>query len=182
MSQAAEGPKRLFFTKVTENRTTDVEGIGTIRQEGDKWYRWIKNADATALVAGQPIVYLITNGEAFHEQVDSPITANLNTYGGTVMSAIPTLNFGWIQIEGYHASNIVSIGKTSIAAGINCRPADTVAYLVGGAAQSATVASVSNQMVGRLQLAASIASSSASAGGTDAGTTAVGGFIHCLTV
>lgn len=194
MTQSANGPKTLFATTTVTDYTTptsgvggntglkgDIEGAGTIRQEGDKFYRWVYNAHTSALVAGQAVCYDITNAEAFHERVILPTAASLNTFAGIAMSAIPTLGWGWIEIEGYYASCIVSIGKTSIAAGINCFPADTVSYLVGGAQQSATVNSVSNQMVGRVQLLASIASSSNSGAGTDAGTTAVAGWIHCLT-
>lgn len=195
MAQSANGPKTLFLTAVTDYASAasgsggntglkgDVEGVGTIRQEGDKFYRWVLNSHTANLVAGQPVCYQETNAEAYHEKVILPTSATLNAFAGIAMSAIPASGYGWIQIEGYYASNIVSIGKTSIAAGLQAFPANTVAYLVCGAdAQSATVNSVANQRAGWLHLLASIASSSTSAGGTDAGTTAVAGWIHCLLI
>ncbi len=185
MSQAANGPKTLFLTQLTDVKTAalgDVEGIGTLRQEGDKWYRWVKNSESSALVAGMPVCYQSADAEAYHESVGIPASADLNTLAGISMGAIPALGFGWIEIEGYHASILFSIGKTDITAGINAYPADTVSYLVGSDQQSATQVSVLNQMIGRVQLLVSIASSTASGGGSDAGTTAAGGWIHCLTV
>ncbi len=187
-----KGVKSIWRTKLTDTASMDLEGVGTIRQEGDLWYRWVRNTHTSAIVAGQPVCYDVANGANMYEKVIQPTTATLNTFAGIAVGApeayaaapTPTGNkqFFWIQIEGYNASVLVSIGKTSIAAGINFFPADTVDYLVGGAQQSVTVNSVSNQMVGRVQLAQTIASSATSGSEISAGTTAVGGFIHCLTV
>ena len=182
---ALRGFKNLFLTKITDKKTAaqgDTEGVGTLRKEGNEWYRWCRNVHTVALVAGEPVVYKIASGSRFYKDVDQPASADLNTFAGIAMSAIAVSGFGWIQIEGYYASCIFSIGKTDITAGINAYPADTVDYMVGGDQMSATQVSILNQMAGRVQLAQSIASSSASAAGSDAKTTAVGGFIHCLTV
>ena len=186
------GIKTIYRTKLTDTSGLDMEGVGTLRQEGDLFYRWVRNKFTSALVAGEPVCHQVANGSAMYEMVYQPASADLNTLAGIAMAgleayaATPTetgnKQFGWIQIEGYNASIIVSIGKTSIAAGILFTPADTVDYLIGLAQQSVTQNSVMNQMIGRVHLAESIASSSASAGGADAKTTAVGGFIHCLHV
>ncbi len=188
----AEGPKTLFLTAITDFQTAaigDLEGVGTIRQEGANFYRYVKNASGSTLLAGMPVCYDLlaataSGGAKFHEEVIIPTSATLNTFAGIAMAATTTLGFGWIQIEGYYASVIISLGKTSIAAGINAFPADTVSYVVGNslAAQSLTVDSISNQMVGRINLAVTIASSSASGAGATANSTAVGCHIHCLTV
>jgi len=177
---AEQGFKTLFRTELTDVKTAaqgDAEGVGVLRQEGDRFYRWVKNLESAALTAGQAVCYRISQGASYHKAVGDPATADLNTMAGIAMEAIPALGFGWIEIDGYYGSIAMSIGKTSIAAGVNFFPANAVEYLVGGAQQSVTVDSISNQMIGRVQLAVDIASSA-----TTGGTTAAGGWIHCLAV
>ena len=197
------GQKTLYRTKVTDIKTNaqgDVEGVGTIRWEGEKCYRWVQNYHTTALVAGEPVCYdPATNLANKYERVIQPTTATLKYFAGVAMGAIAADStgsagdggFGWIQIEGYHSSVVVSIGKTSIAAGINFYPANTVDYLVGAGLNTANITVATNTSTidpnqGDLRpyfvARASIASSSASGAGTAAGTTAIAGSLHCLRV
>lgn len=195
-----KGIKLLFNSKITDfqkaatNGGKDVEGVGVIRKEGNQIYRYVYNAHTSALAIGEPVCYdLASNEQNLYEQVIQPTSAALNHLAGLAMSVIPTLGWGWILIEGYFSSCVVSIGKTSVAAGINFYPANTVDYVVGNDQFSLAIMSLANTnvtsfavsqggLVPHLLLAESIASSSASAAGSDAGTTNVKGFVHCLTV
>jgi len=186
---AEQGFKTLFLTELTDVTTAtvgDTEGVGVLRQEGDRFYRWVKNLESTAFTAGQAVVYEIAEGADYHKGVGDPVTANLNTMAGIAMGAIPALGFGWIQIEGYYGSIQVSAGKTSVAVGINYYPANAVEYLVGAAQNSANITMASDAtnvaqfqgcLAPRVQLAISIASSEATGG-----TTSAGGWIHCLGI
>ena len=190
MVSSPHGPKTLFDTTVTDvsdvasgtdgtgGRTGDIEGVGTIRQEGENWYRWVQNAESSDMVAGMPVCYdLPTAGTAYHQKVYIPLSATLNTFAGIAMGAIPALGWGWIQIEGYNASCAFSAGTVSVVAGVYGIPANAASTMATVANLSVTINSVSNQMIGRVDLAASISSSAATGGSTS-----VGGFIHCLTV
>jgi hypothetical protein len=192
---STHGRKVLYRTKVTDVKTSaegDAEGVGTIRWEGEKCYRWVMNYETGSLTAGMPVCYEIGLATAFYEAVHTPTTANLNTFAGICMGAIATKGFGWIQIEGYHGSISVLATNTTQAAGLICYPLNTKSYLQSLQALSAVVsmvaASVSNTTIAqtataalsaigvapRVQLAASITTG-------DAAST-IGGFIHCLTV
>ncbi len=46
------GMKKIFVTKLTDVKTTDVEGVGTIRFEGNKVYKWITYSEEAAAVEG----------------------------------------------------------------------------------------------------------------------------------
>ncbi len=50
-----DGAKKIFQTKLTDTSTTDKEGVGTLRWEGNKCYKWIlynNGAGSVASVAG----------------------------------------------------------------------------------------------------------------------------------
>lgn len=183
MAKILRGIRQVWTVPIEEFRINeDVEGVGVIRFEGDRIYRWVCNKHGSDLAIGAPVCYKMSQGRSMYRNVYQPVSADINTYAGSAMSAIPTLKWGWIQIEGYFASNVLSIGKTDITAGIIAQPADTVDYLVGGAMMSLSMGSTMNQMAGRLQLVEDIDSSASSAAGSDAGTTNVAGFIHCFHV
>ena len=96
--------KILFETALTDNETTDVEGIGSEREdrEGNK-YRWVYNASAFAARAGGPASYDATlySGVNFRRHVLVQGAAeDISFFAGVFMSAIPTLNYGWIKTLG----------------------------------------------------------------------------------
>jgi len=109
------GLKSLFVTDLTDTRTAaqgDVEGVGSIRFDNDgKVYRWVKNNEAYALAVGVPVVHEWADTTTALQKVSVALTANLGFLAGVCISAIPTLGFGWIQIQGYNAACYVS-GET----------------------------------------------------------------------
>ena len=119
--------KILFETTLTENATTDIEGVGNLRYGSDgKVYRWVKNDGATAttndLVAGQPVCHSdASSADTRHESVIDTVSAgDEEMLAGVAMSAIPAVNYGWIQVKGLcitaqvdnSGSNAITIGDS----------------------------------------------------------------------
>jgi hypothetical protein len=113
--------KMIWQTKLTEAYDEDLEGVGSVRWEGDACYRWVKNEDASnALSYGQAAYHALANTTNFLKYVKQAATANLSALGGIVMATAglaantgtnPKI-YGWIQVFGYAASVSVS-GQTT---------------------------------------------------------------------
>jgi hypothetical protein len=97
----------LFETKLTDIKSIDVEGVGTLRYESDgRVYRWVKNRSATAFAAKQPVCYDADNvgTNALFKSVNSPVTADIPLQAGLAVTAIAASGgncFGWIMVQGY---------------------------------------------------------------------------------
>lgn len=103
------GFKRVFLTPLTAVETTDKEGVGTLRFEGNKIYKWVKlqNVTATvAVVAGDAVAYLAATGHNTSQVVsdvsDADATQPLGAgiIMGTVAAVLATAYYCWIQIKG----------------------------------------------------------------------------------
>ena len=63
----ADGIKRLFRTFLTDTSSEDVEGIGTLRFEGNNVYKWVTysaEAGAVAAVVGNACYYTETDSRS----------------------------------------------------------------------------------------------------------------------
>lgn len=101
--------KVLFETvSVTEVRTTDVEGVGTMRYEEDKVYRWVQNDFGTDLIVGDVVFHTFSDTTTMDQNVSECLTANLAIMAGVAVSAIPTTEYGWIQVFGYNPTIAVN--------------------------------------------------------------------------
>lgn len=136
-----KGRKTLFVTALTDTKTTDVEGIGTERfdQYGNK-YIWVYNASAIAARAGGPACYdaSLYSSENFrrHVLVDTA-DDDTNFFAGVFMSAIPTLNYGWILAEGRYAGiRIAQASASSMALGDLLIPSTLTATNATGVAKA----------------------------------------------
>jgi len=99
--------KKLFETKLTDTNSEDVEGVGVIRiDEHGNAYRWVKNRNATAFTAKQPVCYDVGNvgSVALYKSVNSPVAADLMVAAGVALTAIAAsggICYGWVQVYGY---------------------------------------------------------------------------------
>ena len=96
------GVKKIFITKLTDKKTTDVEGLGTLRWEGNKCYKWITYSEEAAAVdgvAGECTYYLPIDGYK-NNDVTSDLTASADIGAGILQAALSDNEFGWIQIKG----------------------------------------------------------------------------------
>lgn len=95
------GLKRVFLTPLTTNDASDKEGVGTIRFEGNKVYKYVKYDDgaAVAAVAGNACYYLAAGG-AQDSVVTSDVSASVNIGAGILQSVLTDQYYGWVQIKG----------------------------------------------------------------------------------
>ena len=137
--------KKQFVTGVTDLTATDVEGVGVLRYEPEgKVYRWVKNRNATAFTAKQPVCYDVGNvgSVALFESVNSPVAADLMHAAGIAVTAIAAsggLCYGWVQVEGWFADvPVLDVSGTALAVGdelvaVNAQTYLTYATAVGTA-------------------------------------------------
>lgn len=108
---AEYGIKQTFEDKITDTSTTAQNGLGTLRFDGSKVYRYVKATDA---VTQRAIVSHVANGTAGTD--DWTVvkgSATVTAPAGVAIGAIAADSYGWIQVGG-----IVScIGDGSVAAG-----------------------------------------------------------------
>jgi len=90
----AEGMKRVFKTKLTDVSTTDKEGVGTVRREGDNKYLYCKGMAGTAQYD-----IVVINGDY---TTSVPAATATKTYRvGVAQAAIVADRYGWYQIMGH---------------------------------------------------------------------------------
>jgi len=124
--------RQVFSTALTDIKSTDVEGVGTIRCVGTAKYMWVRNGEAsTALTVGQACCW--ETGATGDYDVIIPATGYLHRYAGRVMStSLTAACYGWIQVEGIRASSLCYGTATNdpIAAGTNLKPVNTKTYML----------------------------------------------------
>jgi len=117
------GMKKVFVTALTDTALTDKEGVGTIRFEGNKIYKYVLYDDGTAnldIVAGDFLNYLAATGYALATVVADTADADATTpFGaGVAMATVTaTATYMWIQIKG---SSTLSLDPTGTPADSNC--------------------------------------------------------------
>lgn len=101
------GIKKVFATPLDTVDTTDKEGVGTIRFEGNKVYKYIQyeaGAGAVAGVAGNVTYYYAAGGASAGAHASNIVTSDLsdsNEVGaGVLQAALADGEYGWIQIKG----------------------------------------------------------------------------------
>ncbi len=109
---------RLWRTTLTEVATTDLEGVGTIRWDGDNAFRWVYNATGSATVVGEVVFHdMVTNPNAnLFANVYAAATTELGSMAGVCMAIIASTGYGWIQILGVATSCLVIENGSTITA------------------------------------------------------------------
>jgi hypothetical protein len=127
--------KTLFETKLTDIKSTDVEGVGTLRYESDgRVFRWVKN-EGSACTAKQPMCYDVSDvgTNALFHTVLTPATADLMMQAGIAVTAIGASGavcYGWVQVEGYFQdARVLGVSGTAIAVGDELVAADATTTL-----------------------------------------------------
>jgi hypothetical protein len=119
--------KILFQTALTDTETSDIEGIGSVREDqlGNK-YRWVYNASTTAARVGGPACYdatLYSSNNFLKHALCAVADEDINFFAGVWMSAVPTLNYGWIMTWGRYSSTRIAVASGgSIAVGDSVVP------------------------------------------------------------
>lgn len=110
----AQVKKKLISVPLTDLRTTDDEGLGTVYEHNDgNTYRWVKNSSGTALIAaGCCLMDFTTTKADIYKRVRSPDVASTgpstclktmpagSPVSGIAASGAGTGDHGWIQVAG----------------------------------------------------------------------------------
>jgi hypothetical protein len=88
----------------TQSGYGDVEGVGTQRvDQFGNVYAWVKNVALVAARQYGPACYLSANAGLYtfcQQCTCTPAAADVQFNAGVWMSAVPSLGFGWIMING----------------------------------------------------------------------------------
>jgi hypothetical protein len=106
----------LFKTSsVLESSTSDLEGVGTVRQVGDSFYRWVKNDETTTALSQYDVCcHQVTNEATMLRSVKVPATADLYALAGVVAStSIAAGSYGWICIKGPYSARVLLATQTT---------------------------------------------------------------------
>lgn len=95
---AEYGIKQMWPDKVTDFSTTAQNGIGVLRFEGEKAYRYVQ-ANAT-LVVRNLVSYIVNAVLGTNGFKVTNTSANVVAAAGIAISAIPANSYGWIQVSG----------------------------------------------------------------------------------
>jgi len=96
------GLKTSFVTALDQAFTSDHEGLGTIRWEGNKCYKWVQYKEGNAAVDGVvgEVAYYYTLDGYKNNQVSSDLSDSVELGAGVLQAALSDDEYGWIQIKG----------------------------------------------------------------------------------
>lgn len=120
--------KILFQTALTDLEITDREGgLGQLREEGNKSFRWVKNSSGTALIAaGCCLMDFTTTASDTFARVRSEQAANTgpttcypsmpagSPVTGIAKSGASTGDHGWVQVGGIKRVSMRQAASESI--------------------------------------------------------------------
>lgn len=97
--------KSIFVTRLTDTSTSDLEGVGTIRRENQKQYKWVRYKTAAgpvAAVAGNVAYYYAPGGVSAGATTDvtSDLSDSAALGAGVLQSAPANDEYCWIQTRG----------------------------------------------------------------------------------
>ncbi len=125
-----------FVQGLTDISATDKDGVGNLRYEGDKVYRYVQNAEsATALTVGQAGFHTASGGDQTTVKVCA--TANLGLLAGVVMATSFTAQYyGYVQVQGVGSVSVsgATTGGTAVAAGDYLKGVNGSGHMVRDAA------------------------------------------------
>jgi hypothetical protein len=114
--------------QATDDKSYIQSWVGQERfdEKGNK-YRFVLNV-STVLTVGEPVCYDVsdTTFDEIGNVVATPVTADLGSFAGICVGAIPASGYGYIQTHGYNAAIDLDTA-TSVTAGQS-------AYAINGAA------------------------------------------------
>lgn len=107
-----ESMKKVFQTRLTDTSTLDLEGIGVLRFEGSRVYKWVTYNTGTgviAAVAGNGVVYHGDDAVVVDSAADvtSDYSDGSGIVAGVLQAVIANASYGWIQIKGIAVMNLV---------------------------------------------------------------------------
>lgn len=172
-------PEKVIFrtANLTDQYSTDIEGVGVLRWDGNKCYRWVKNKEAAATLSqGNVVFHDISDTQSLFNSVHSGATADLSMMAGVVeASTLNPLYYGWVQCYGFNGgAHVYNSATTAGAAGDAVHGVDGKAYADAGGKTAGGTAPVRARNLVLLEAVAT----DATAGSEN--TAAVDVFVNCL--
>lgn len=125
---AVYGIKKIFHSAVTDYHTTDKEGVGTLRFEGDKVYKYVQFVKGSGADAAAKNACLYSDATCHVVCCDASAGV---APAGILMSAIPTTNYGWIQVDGpcteVNSHGTIAAGRVGLTVDVTDGKVDPVA-------------------------------------------------------
>ena len=100
---AEYGIKQMFGDKVTDTSTTAQNGLGVIRFEGEKQYRYVQVVDMAAALGDSLCAASTGEGVVTIDRAGGSQLALLTR--GVAIGAIASGSYGWIQTKGVATIN-----------------------------------------------------------------------------
>ena len=95
--------KHTFVTRnLTDQSTTDLESVGTLRFVDGKLYKWVQYKDGSAAVDGvaDEVAYYYTLDGYKNNEVTSDLSDSVEIGAGVLQANMDNDVYGWIQIKG----------------------------------------------------------------------------------
>ncbi len=94
--------KKIFETQLADVNSTDKEGVGVLRFEGNKVYKYVKYNNGTANITAVANKVVVYHGDDGYD--DSEVTPDFSdgagVCAGTLVGVPADADFCWIQIAG----------------------------------------------------------------------------------
>ena len=104
-----KGRKKIFQTKLTDVLTSDKEGVGTIRKEGDDEYIFLKGVASVA--AGSVVVFK----EDYTTALLTKALTDIPQRVAVAKAAIVASRWGWFAIRGLHSAAVLASCGADVA-------------------------------------------------------------------
>lgn len=101
--------KELYVTELTNNDSSDLEGVGTYRMEkttdGTKIYKYVKfnNGSGNVASATNMVVYYLLSDTDMTTVTNDVSDSDINQVAGVMPIAMTDLYYGWLQVAGPNA-------------------------------------------------------------------------------
>lgn len=120
------GHKASYLTGLTDTSLNDLEGVGTIRWEGNKAYKWVLYKEGAAtldIVAGDCLVYVAILASAHQVTADVSDGDTLPIGAGLAVATVTvTDTYMWMQIKGFATLSLDATGSTPGDGDAICAP------------------------------------------------------------
>ena len=138
------GNARVFQNRLTDTSLKDVVGVGTLRWEGNKCYKWVKYDDGASvdIVVGDVLVYKAISYDLNIVTADLTDADTVPLPAGLAMGTVQVdATYMWIQIKGFATLALDPTGTTP-----DNGEALGVGGSTGGTDKEAIVDPIDNQM------------------------------------
>ena len=111
--------KTTYRTQLSDTSLSDLEGVGTLRFQAGKLYKWVKYEEGTAaldVVAGDVVGYTLNDYGSSFVTADITDMDTIPVMAGVMVAAVTVTNtYCWIQIGGACTLATTADGTTPTA-------------------------------------------------------------------